>query len=199
MGTIDVAAGRVRTSGRGEVDGAQRTALAAMALGTIALVAYAGIALLATRTADLQDGSAYQHAGDYWFTGIGVPIGLASMVLLAAAYRMLGARANRLALAGVVVNTVSLAVLVVMLGYCVVIGHEAQWGPTYVVGTLGTFVGHALFSAGAWRSGLLPRWVLGLWPLVFVLGSFGAVLAPGPLLLVALYAVIAYRFAHPSA
>ena len=58
-----------------------------------------------------------------------------------------------------------------------------------MLGTVGTLLGTALFAAGSWRAGLLPRWLLAIWPIVWTIGSFAAVSA-APLLLAALYVAI---------
>jgi hypothetical protein len=47
-----------------------------------------------------------------------------------------------------------------------------------------SFVGVALLSAGSWRTGVLPKWMLGAWPFVWTIGGFAAQ-GPTPLLLLA--------------
>jgi hypothetical protein len=66
----------------------------------------------------------------------------------------------------------------------VVAGAELRWGPTYVLSSLGTFLGLALLAAGSWRVGLLPRWMFGVWPPLWLFGSFAGS-GPIPLLLAA--------------
>lgn len=82
------------------------------------------------------------------------------------------------------INTIALVELFVQLTTSVVTGAELRWGPSYPVFTLLTFVGVALVVAGSWRTGLVPRWMLGVWPVVWVLGSFEAA-SPIPLVLAA--------------
>jgi hypothetical protein len=72
------------------------------------------------------------------------------------------------------VNTVALVELFVQLGASVVEGSEVRWGPSYPVCALLSFIGVALLAAGSWRTGILPRWMLGVWPLVWILGSLAA-------------------------
>jgi len=46
----------------------------------------------------------------------------------------------------------------------------------------GRMPGSALLAAGSWRSGLPPRWMLGVWPVLWVLGSVaGTGAVPGVL------------------
>jgi len=161
-------------------------ARAALVLGIASSIAFAAIAVFATTTSG---GGKFQHAADYWYTACGVPIALAEIVLLIALWTLQHGRPGRVALTGMILTVTALAVLTVQLTAAVVLGVEEQWGPTYVVATLVTFVGHGLFVAGSWRTGLLPRWLLGLWPVVWVIGSLAAQGAT-PLLLAALYAAM---------
>lgn len=60
-----------------------------------------------------------------------------------------------------------------------------------MIASLATILGVALFAAGSWRARLLPRWLLPVWVVAWTVGSalpFGGV---GPLLLVAVYIVMA--------
>jgi len=45
-----------------------------------------------------------------------------------------------------------------------------------------------LLAAGSWRVGLLPKWMLGIWPLLGLVGSFLGV-GPIPLVFVAFLVV----------
>jgi len=80
--------------------------------------------------------------------------------------------------------------LFVQLSASVLTSTEQQWGPSYILFTGLAFVGHALLAAGSWRTGVMPRWMLGVWPLLWVLGSFAAVAGPLPLLLIAFYVAL---------
>jgi hypothetical protein len=51
-----------------------------------------------------------------------------------------------------------------------------------------SLVGFGLLAAGSWRVGMFPRWLLGLWPVVWIVGSFFAQGAT-PLALTAYYVV----------
>jgi hypothetical protein len=77
----------------------------------------------------------------------------------------------------------------------VVAGSELRWGPAYPVCAFGLMVGLALLAAGSWRVGLLPRWMLGLWPPLGLVGSFLGV-GPIPLVFVVflvILGVVLYR------
>lgn len=162
-------------------------ARAAIGLGIASSIVYAAVGVFTTTTSG---GGAFQHTADYWYTGVGIPIALAGITLLAAVHVLQRGRDRGLGVAGVVVNTLALAVLAVQLLASVVTGVEQQWGPSYVLATAATFVGHALFSAGSWKVGLLPKWMLGVWPVVWVIGTFAAIAGALPLLLVAFYIVL---------
>lgn len=166
---------------------AMRWARAALALGFASSIAFAAISVRVTTTSG---GGRFQHGGDYWYTAIGIPSALAEMVLLVALWILQDGRAGRLAATGIMLTVAALTVLTAQLATSVALGVEEQWGLTYVVGTLITFVGHGLFVAGSWRTGVLPRWLLGVWPVVWVIGSFAAA-GFTPLLLAAFYAVMA--------
>jgi hypothetical protein len=166
---------------------ARRTATAAAYVIASSSVAFAAIGTF-TKT---DDGGSFRRTADYWYTGIGVPTAVGAIVLMVAAYRMLGTRRGALARAGVVLNALALGTLAVQLAGSVIMGSELRWGPTYILATAATFVGHALFVAGAWRTGLLPRPMLAIWPVVWVIGSFAAQ-GPTPLLLTA-FLIVAVR------
>jgi hypothetical protein len=131
----------------------------------------------------------YQYAGDYWLTASALPHALAAVLVMVGVRRLQGARDGRLGLVGMAVNVVALLALTVVIVARLLVGHEVQGGPTYVLGTLFTFVGTAVFAAGSWRAGLLPRWLLAVWPFAWVIGSFAAVSA-SPVLLVAWYVAL---------
>src|SRR6185312_7042681 len=96
---------------------------------------------------------------------------------------------GRLGTIGVWVNTLALAELFVQLAASVAVGAELRWGPMYILSSALTFVGTALLAAGSWRSGLAPRWMIGVWPVLWVLGSFAGV-GPVPGLLAVFLVVL---------
>lgn len=130
------------------------------------------------------DGGEFRYAADYWLTAPGLPITLGFIGMVLGVHRLQHGADGRLGTAGTWLATLALAELFVQLLASVVTGTEVRWGPSYPVATLLLFVGVALLAAGSWRTGLLPRWVLGVWPLVLVLGSLAS-FGPTPLVLVA--------------
>jgi hypothetical protein len=159
----------------------------AVALGLVAVVGEGTALTVGTTTPG--EGH-FQHATDYWLTASALPHALAAITLLVSVRAMQGGRDGRRGLAGIVLAGISLAALAAVCALSLAVGHEVSGGPTYVLGTACAFVGHALFSAGSWRVGLLPRWLLAIWPVIWVIGSFAAVSA-SPALLGVLYIVIA--------
>lgn len=137
-------------------------------------------------------GGDFKYAADYWLTAAGLPIAVGGVGLALAVHRLQRGADGRLGTIGVWVNTIALAELFVQLFSSVVVGAELRWGPMYVVGTFLTFLGIALLAAGSWRTGLLPRWMLGVWPLLWVLGTFFGTL-PGCLVLTAFLVLFAVR------
>jgi hypothetical protein len=135
------------------------------------------------------DGGTYHDAGDYLFTGNGVPFGAAAIVLLCSLLELHGDRVGTMAKVGVAVASLSLVALIAVLAASVVAGEEVQGGPTYVLGTLGSIIGIALFCADAARAGLLPRGALWFWAFAWTVGGM---LGPkgSQLLLAAAYAVL---------
>jgi hypothetical protein len=124
----------------------------------------------------------FRYTADYWYTGVGLPITLIGIAIALGVHKLQHGADGRLGTIGVWVNTVALIELFVQLLVSVLEGTEVRWGPSYPVCTLLSFVGVALLAAGSWRTGILPRWVLGVWPLVWVLGCLAAI-GPTPLLL----------------
>lgn len=165
-----------------------RRAQAALVVGAIAAVALAVIGLFVTTTSG--DGH-FHHAGDYWLTGDGIVYMAALLVLLATLRALQGGRDRRVGRAGMVVASVGAAVLVVMFVYGLIAATGNSFGPAYILAGLATLVGVALFAAGCWRARLLPRWLVPVWVLAWVIGGVLPVARPGPLLLAAVYLAIA--------
>jgi hypothetical protein len=161
----------------------------AVAVGVVSLLLFAYVGTFFTT---IGDGGDFKYTADYWYTGVGVPIALVGIGLTLGVHRLQHGADGRLGTVGVWVNTVALSLLIVQLGASVLAGAELQWGPTYLLGTFGTFVGVALLAAGSWQTGLLPKWMLSLWPVVWVLGTFLAQ-GPTPLLLAAFLVVLGLR------
>lgn len=135
----------------------------------------------------ISEGS-FRYAADYWYTGVGLPITLAGIGIALGVHKLQHGADGRLGTVGVWVNTLALVELFAQLLASVVTSSEVRWGPSYPLCTLLSFVGVALLAAGSWRTGVLPRWVLGAWPLLWILGSLAAQ-GLAPLLLIAFFAV----------
>lgn len=156
-----------------------RLARASVVLAVPALLVFAYVGTFLTT---ISGGGDFRYTADYWYTGVGMPSALAGIGLAFAVHRLQHGADGRLGAVGVWLNAAALSVLFVQLGVSVLVGSEVRWGPSYPVCTLLTFVGVALLAAGSWRTGVLPRWMLGAWPVIWVLGSFAAV-GPTPVAL----------------
>jgi hypothetical protein len=114
----------------------------------------------------------FKYAADYWLTAPALPIGVGLVVHAFGIHHLQHGHDGRLGTVGVWIFTVCSSVVVVMCMGSLVAGAELRWGPTYPLCALGSFVGLALVAAGSWRVGLLPRWMLGVWPPLMLLGSW---------------------------
>jgi hypothetical protein len=145
-----------------------RVTQAALALGVVALLAFAYVGAFFTT---ISEGD-FRYNADYWYTAVGLPIAVAGIGHAFGVHKLQHGADGRLGTIGVWVNTLALVELFVQLLASVVAGAELRWGPMYVLCSFLTFLGVALLAAGSWRVGLLPKWVLGLWPVLWILGSF---------------------------
>ncbi|HET7357561.1 MAG TPA: hypothetical protein VFJ09_12875 [Nocardioidaceae bacterium] len=154
-----------------------------LALGVAAVVVFAAVGMLFTT---ISEGD-FRYTADYWYTGAGLPMAVAGIGLALGVHKLQRGADGRLGTIGVWVNALALTELFVQLLSSVIAGAELRWGPTYVVCSFLTFVGVALLAAGSWRTGLLPKWMLGVWPVLWILGTFAGT---GPMsLLLAVYLV----------
>jgi hypothetical protein len=163
-----------------------RLVLLGVAVAGVGLAVLAATGTLATTTSG---GGHFDHTADYWYTASGLPIAMGAIGTLLGVHWLQHGADGRLGAVGVWIGVLALGELFVQLLASVLTSVEQQWGPSYVLCTAMAFVGHAVLAAGSWRTGLLPRWLLGVWPLAFVLGSFAA-WGPMPLLLIAFYVVL---------
>jgi hypothetical protein len=163
-----------------------RLVLLGVAVAGVGLAVLAATGTLATTTSG---GGHFDHTADYWYTASGLPIAVGAIGTLLGVHWLQRGADGRLGTVGAWVGVLALGELFVQLLASVLTSIEQQWGPAYVLCTALAFVGHAVLAAGSWRTGLLPRWLLGVWPLAFVLGSFAA-WGPMPLLLIAFYVVL---------
>lgn len=173
-------------SGVREAPGLLSLARVALAVGGASAIAEASL-LVFTKAGGSGD---FKYTADYWLTGVGIPAALASAVLLFAVRRLQHERDGRLGRAGLVINSLACLLLAAQLATGVATASEVQWGPSYPLATLAAFVALSLFAAGSWRVGLLPRWMLAIWPVIWVIGSMAAV-GPTPLLLTGYFVTMA--------
>jgi hypothetical protein len=156
-----------------------RVTLIGIGLGVLGLLMMGLPLLLATQT----DEGPFQHASDYVLTVAALPQGVGLFLTTLGFHRLQRGRDGRLGRAGVWVYGICMAELVVQCMASVVVGEELIWGPLYPICAFGLMLGLALLAAGSWKVGLLPRWMLGVWPPLGLLGSFLGV-GPVPLLFV---------------
>lgn len=167
---------------------ALRRAQAALALGAAAAIALAATDLFVTTSSG--DG-AFHHTGDWVLTADGIPYMLALLVLLPALRTIQGRRDGRRGQAGVALAGVGALVLLGIFVYGLAAATSSSIGPLYVVGAFATIVGIALFAAGSWRVGLLPRRLLAFWVVAWIVGSALPIPGPWPLLLAGAYLAMA--------
>jgi hypothetical protein len=168
----------------------------ALGIGVASSIAEAGLLMFATTTGG--DTQRFEHTADYWLTGVGIPAALASLVLLLAVHRMHGRPSDRLAPIALWINSGACLLLAAQMATGVVAGEEVRWGPSYPLATVAAFIALSLFAAGSWRSGWAPRWLLAIWPVVWVVGSMAAV-GPTPLLLAGFYVTMAVVLSRRAA
>jgi hypothetical protein len=130
------------------------------------------------------------HAVDYVLTSAALPQGVGLLIATLGFHRLQRGRDGRLGTAGVWVYGVCMVELVIQCMASVVVGSELIWGPLYPLCAFGLMLGLVLLAAGSWRVGLLPKWMLGVWPPLGLIGSFLGV-GPIPLVFVAFLAVLA--------
>lgn len=149
----------------------------------VIVVPLAILAIVNTYFTTVSD-SHFRDAADYWLTAPGLPIAVAGIGIALGVHKLQRGADGRLGTIGMWLNALALIELFVQLLDSVVVGAEVRWGPSYPVCTAASLIGLALLAAGSWRTGILPRWMLGLWPLVWTVGSFAAV-GPMPFVLIA--------------
>ncbi|AXH97108.1 hypothetical protein DV701_14155 [Ornithinimicrobium avium] len=156
-----------------------------VAVGVVGAITEAAVLAVATNTAD----GPYRYAADYWLTASGLPVAVGAVLVLAGVRLVQDRRDGRLGQVGLGLVGVTMAALCAVLLASLFAGQDVQGGPTYVASTALSWVGVALCSAGSWRVGMVPRWLLVVWPVVWAVGSFFAV-SVSPLLLAALYVTL---------
>jgi hypothetical protein len=132
----------------------------------------------------------FQHAADYWLTAPGLPLTIGCIGMVVGLHKLQHGADGRLGTVGMWITVVASIELFLQLAASLIQGAEVRWGPSYPVAVLVTFIGLALLAAGSWRTDLLPRWMLGLLPFVWIIGSLAS-FGPTPLLLVVFLLVLA--------
>lgn len=138
----------------------------------VAIVGLAILALTLTFWTTISEGD-FEYAADYWLTMAALPLGAGLMLHTLGFHHLQHGRDGRLGVVGTWLYLVCSAELVVQCMASVVVGAEVRWGPSYPLCAAGTFVALALLAAGSWRVGLAPRWMLGVWPVLALFGSWG--------------------------
>jgi hypothetical protein len=152
----------------------------ALVVGIVSTIAFAVVATGWTTS----DGGEFTYRADYWYTGLGLPLAAVGLLLALGVYRLQPGRTGRRGTVGVWINGGCCVVLFTNLLGSLLTASELRWGPVYPLCALGTVVGLGLLAAGSWRVGIFPRWLLGVWPFAWIVGSFFAQGA-SPLLLTA--------------
>ena len=155
-----------------------------LAVGVVAFLEFAVVGTFFTTIS----GGDFRYAADYWYTAVGLPITLVGIGHTFGVHKLQHGADGRLGKIGVWVNTLACVELFAQLLTSVAIGAEVRWGPSYPICALLSFVGVALLAAGSWRTGLLPKWLLGAWPLLWIIGGLAAK-GPTPVLLAAFFVV----------
>jgi hypothetical protein len=132
----------------------------------------------------------FQHAWDYVLTSAALPQGVGLFLVTLGVHRLQRGRDGRLGTAGVWLYGLCITELIIQCMASVVAGSELIWGPLYPLCAFGLMIGLALLAAGSWKVGLLPRWMLGVWPPLGIVGSFLGI-GPIPLVFVAFLVVLA--------
>jgi hypothetical protein len=157
MNTIatDAALDQHRAATGAKLKSAVIRARAGLYLGAAASTVLGAIMLFAKSSS----GDTYHHAADYWITALGIPYMLAPLLFLPALHKLNRGRDGRLGLAGLAISRVGLLTFLPLLTYSLIVGADRSFGPTYILATLATFVGLALFTTGTFRAKMLPPWI----------------------------------------
>lgn len=178
---------RAVTEGWAQPDRLSRAAELASYAGAVSAVAFA---IVTVRSSITEDGHAFRHAADYWYTGIGmIPAMLAPLVLVQALHRLQAPRDGRRGRTGATLLSLALGTYVVMGVAGLATGRASSFGPTYLLAALGSIIGLVTFVAGSWRLDLLPRRLLAAWIVGWLVGGPLAQSAL-PVVLAAVYVAI---------
>jgi hypothetical protein len=146
-----------------------------------------GLTMLVGETTN---GGEFHYVGDYLLTSAALPQGVGLFLAALGFHRLQHGRDGRLGTAGLWIYGLCMTELVIECMASVAVGAELIWGPAYPLCAFGLMVGLALLAAGSWRVGVLPKWMLALWPPLGLIGSFGGI-GPIPLVFVVFLVVMA--------
>jgi hypothetical protein len=169
-------------------------ARAALAVGAAWGVAFTIVALGFRLT---PDDHPFRHSADYWYTGLGLPLVLSGVAIVAAVHTLCVGRDGRRGRWGAGLFIVPMLIFCAMFVQALVQGRTSSWGPTYVLCVLLSDIALAVFVSGCWRVGLLPRWLLATWSIGWFIGGPLAQ-GPTPLVLTVAYALIALRLTRAA-
>ena len=133
----------------------------------------------------------YEYPADYLITAAALPHGVGLFLTVLGYHRLQRGRDGMLGRIGVWLYGICMAELVIQCMASLVAGEELIWGPAYPVAAVGLMVGLVLIAASSWNVGLLPTWMLAIWPPLGLLGSFLGI-GPIPLLFAIFLGAIAY-------
>ncbi len=166
----------------------------ALIVGIVSTIAFAVVATGWTTSS----GGEFTYTADYWYTALGLPLAAVGLLLALGVYHLQAGATGRRGKVGVWINSVCCTVLFIDILGSLITTSELVVGPVYPLGALGTVVGLGLLAAGSWNVGMFPRWLLGVWPLVWIVGSFFAQ-GPTPVLLTAFYVAFWVVLTRPAA
>ena len=148
-----------------------------IALAVVGLVAM-GVGMILTRHDSQPEGYSFHGLRDYVLTAAALPQGVGLVLATLGVHRLQHGADGRLGTLGLWIYGLCMTELVIQCMVGVFAGSETVWGPAYPVCAFGLMLGLVLLAAGSWSVGLVPRWMLALWPPLGLVGSF---LGVGPI------------------
>ena len=139
-----------------------------------AVLASVGLVVLAlTQTFwTTSSGGDFKYPADYWMTAAALPVGIGLILHAFGVHHLQHGRDGRHGTIGVWIFALCSSAIIVQCMASLPAGAELRWGPSYPLCAVGSFIGLALLAAASWKVGLLPRWMLGIWPPLMLLGSW---------------------------
>ena len=100
------------------------------------------------------------------------PVGIGLILHAFGVHHLQHGRDGRLGTIGVWIFALCSSAIIIQCMASLPAGAELRWGPSYPLCAVGSFIGLALLAAASWKVGLLPRWMLGIWPPLMLFGSW---------------------------